>query len=94
MILVACSTVSEMGFLELAKENKYSEPISHREDLVRFILVWCGRQDLRALWSSSVQPSPAMRVCIALDRFKSCSLDKKSKPPTMGDLLFDTGNRT
>ena len=35
------NTVSEMGLLEFLKENNKSEPISHREDLVRIILVWC-----------------------------------------------------
>lgn len=35
------NTVLEIGFLEPPKENKESEPISHREDLVRIILFWC-----------------------------------------------------
>ena len=34
-----------MCVLEFAEENNKSEPVSHREDLVRIILVWCGQQD-------------------------------------------------
>ena len=34
-----------MCVFEFAEENNKSEPISHWEDLVRIILVWCGRQD-------------------------------------------------
>ena len=34
-----------MCVLKFVKENNKSEPVSHREDLVRIILVWCGRQD-------------------------------------------------
>ena len=40
------NAVTETSFLELAKENKLSEPIPTLQDLVRTILVWCGHEDL------------------------------------------------
>ena len=44
-----------MCVLEFAEENNKSEPVSHWENLVRIILVWCGQQDSN-LHAFAVEP--------------------------------------
>ena len=39
------NTVSEMCVLRFVEENNKSEPVSHWENLVRIILVWCRQPD-------------------------------------------------
>ena len=43
--------------------NKKSEPISNLENLVRIILVWCGRWDLNPY---VVQHTPLKRACLPI----------------------------
>ena len=43
--------------------NKKSEPISNLENLVRIILVWCGRWDLNPY---VIQHTPLKRACLPI----------------------------
>ena len=52
------------GFIPLRqKDKKKSEPISDLENLVRIILVWCGRWDLNPY---VIQHTPLKRACLPI----------------------------
>ena len=76
--------------------KKKSEPISDLENLVRIILVWCGKQDLilaarRRSVSAVLKPHRGLIHC---SFFKSVSRFAKKKLSTLAEpfsLVRETG---
>ena len=82
------------GLLPLRqKDKKKSEPISDLENLVRIILVWCGRWDLNPY---VIQHTPLKRACLPIPALphihflhQRCNMYIIRNPPEFVNPFFE-----